>query len=163
MAQSREASDVRQPRLKSGAIELGIAGALNVIETSTSGLIAIRAARFHSAPNGMWAGEVALGFSHRNSLNSVDIQGVLSWQRELGGGSAYPFIAVGAGLRQEWLGSFRQARYPVGFNLGLRNLISNRVGLRTEYWFRRVLGDPVANFSEHRLVLGLSLFVKNSQ
>ena len=162
-AQEGETSTERQPHLRSGAIELGFGGALTVIEGTTSGMIFIRAAGFQSFLSSLWAGELAVGLSHRNSLNSLDIQGAINWQKELGGGSTYPFVAIAGGLRQEWLGSFRQARFPIGINLGLRNLISSRVGIRTEYWFRRILGDPVANFSEHRLVLGLSLFVNNSQ
>jgi len=30
-----------------------------------------------------------------------------------------------------------------------------------EYRFRRILGDPVEDFSEHELVVGVSIFLRN--
>ena len=70
-------------------------------------------------------------------------------------------IALAAGVRQEWLGSFREDRYPVGLHLGARFLLGDRVAARLEYRYDRFLGDPVADFDEQRLVFGLSLLLRN--
>jgi hypothetical protein len=49
----------------------------------------------------------------------------------------------------------------VGLGAGVLLLTSPGAGLRIEYRFQRVLQDPVADFSEQRLLLGLSLFLRN--
>ena len=121
-----------------------------------------RVGRFMPAPAGLIGIEMDLAFMHVNSLSILDIQPMVSWQKALGESAAYPFFALAGGVRQEWLGSFRQVRYPVGVSLGLRNLITNRIGIRTEYRFRRILGDPVANFSEHMVVLSIAILFRNS-
>jgi hypothetical protein len=61
------------------------------------------------------------------------------------------------------LGSFSQARYPVGLALSARVLFDARVAMRVEYRFRRVLNDPVADFTEHRVLTGLSLLLRNTE
>ena len=149
-------------RLKSGAIELGFAGALTVVEGSSSATASTRVGGFVPAPAGLIGLEVDFAFTHINSLSILDIQPMISWQKALGKSAVYPFLAVAAGVRQEWLGSFQQVRYPVGISLGLRNLITNRIGVRTEYRFRRILGDPVAKFTEHMIVLGIVILFRNS-
>jgi hypothetical protein len=76
--------------------------------------------------------------------------------------SVVPFIALGGGVRQEWIGSFSRLRYLAGTDIGVRALMGNRAAIRAEYSFRRVLHDPVADFSEHRIMLGISILFRNS-
>ena len=151
------------PYLRAGAIELGLSGSITVIEGISRAAVTVRTGTFTQVPGGLAGIEMELSYSHVSSLDWIDLQGNLSLQRAWGQSSAYPYIALGGGLRQEWLGSFRQVRYPVGFNLGLRALVGQQAALRAEYKFRRILHDPVSNFSEHQLVVGLSIFFKNSR
>jgi len=147
--------------LKSGAIEVGLAGSLMVVEGNSRTTLAARTGVFKSARRDLWGFETELAYSHVNALNWLDWEGLLSWQRALKKTSVYPFIALGGGLRQEHLGSFSQARYPLGLNFGIRALLAPQAAIRVEYKFRRILHDPVANFSEHHIVVGLSIFFKN--
>ena len=93
----------------------------------------------------------------------VHHQASLWAQRVLGELPIYATLSAGGGVRQERLGSFRQARYPLGFGLGLRMLAGERAGARIEYRYRRILDDPVRDLSEHQLRVGLSLYLRNSR
>jgi len=148
--------------LKSGAVELGLAGSMTIVEGSTRITLAARTGIFKSAWRGLLGFETELAYSHVNALNWLDWEGLLSWQQALKKSSIYPFVALGGGLRQEHLGSFSQVRYPLGLNLGTRTLLTPQAAIRVEYKFRRILHDPVANFSEHHIVVGLAIFFKNS-
>ncbi len=86
----------------------------------------------------------------------------ISVHHRLGESGLYAYAAAGGGVRQEWLGSFREARYPVGASLGLRALLDARAAARIEYRYRRVLDDPVADYSEHVALVGLSLLFRNA-
>ena len=147
--------------LKSGAIEIGLAGSMTIVEGSTRTTLAARTGVFKSAGRGLWGFETELAYSHVNALNWLDWEGLLSWQFALKKSSIYPFVALGGGLRQEHLGSFSQVRYPLGLNLGMRSLLAPQAAIRVEYKFRHILKDPVANCSEHQIVVGLSIFFKN--
>src|SRR5207249_7343046 len=135
-----------------GAIELGLAGSVTSVEGSTRGVIALRGGTFSLSRAGLTGAEAEVLYSHVGSLDQMDLEGNLSLQRAAGESPAYPFLAAAGGVRQEWLGSFRQARYPVGFNLGVRYLVAERGGFRVEYRYRRVLRDPVAEFTEHQVL-----------
>ena len=82
-----------------------------------------------------------------SSLDVYDLGIQGTWQRRLGQTGNYPFVGLGVGVRSEDIGSFRQTRYPVGFGLGLRTLFGQRAAIRVEYAFRRIMNDPVADFS----------------
>jgi hypothetical protein len=148
--------------LKSGAIEAGLAGSMTIVEGNSRITLAARTGVFKSAGRGLWGFETELAYSRVNALNWLDWEGLLSWQFALKKSAIYPFVALGGGLRQEHLGSFSQVRYPLGLNLGTRTLLAPQAAIRIEYKFRRILHDPVANFSEHHVVVGLSIFFKNS-
>ena len=98
-------------------------------------------------------------YSTQQSLDELGLEAAVGWLPARG--QVLPFVAVAGGVRQEWIGSFRETRYPVGFDAGARLLLSPRVGLRGEYRFRRMLDDPVADFSEHRVLMGISVFWNN--
>jgi len=149
------------PQLRPGAIEVGIAGALTSIEGSTAATVALRTGTFRPVRQGLGGGEIDVSYTRLGDLDVIDLEGALSWTRPYGRTACYPWVAVAGGVRQEWLGSFRQVRYPVGFNLGLRQLASDNAAFRIEYRFRRVLEDPVAEYTEHQARVGLSLLLRN--
>jgi len=151
------------PRLHPGAIELGVTGSLVSVAGSTSAALALRGGCFRGAGSGLAGWEAELGYNHLQSLDTVELEAGVSWQRAMGEGATWPFASIGGGLRQERLGSFRTARYPVGFALGVRTLFGERVALRVEYRYRRVLNDPVADFHEHQARTGLSLLLHNAE
>jgi hypothetical protein len=159
LAQAHDSSAVL---INPGAIELGLAGSMAIVEGSSRTTFAIRAGFFKSAPRGLFGFEMNLSYSHVNALDGLDIEGALSWQTKLGKSAVHPFLALGGGLRQEKLGAFHQLRYPVGLNLGVRALIAPQAAIRGEYKFRRILHDPVANFSAHQVLVGLSLLFNNA-
>lgn len=147
--------------LQPGAIEVGVTGSLTAIEGNANATVSIRTGTFFTLATGLAGIDLEIGYSHVKSLNLLDVQSNLSWQIKFARSPVYPFIAVGGGLRQEWLGSFQQIRYPVGLSLGLRILLSQSAGIRFEYRFRRIFHDPVSDFTEQKLILGVSLFLKN--
>lgn len=155
------------PRLHSGAVEVGLAGSLVSVEGGTRSTLAVRGGIFVGGTSGVAGGlagfEVEVGYNHQRALDTVDLDCSASWQRALGAANIYPFASIGGGLRQEHLGSFSQARYPVGLALGLRTLFGARAAVRFEYRYRCVLNDPIANFTEHRAMTGISLLLRNAE
>ena len=109
----------------------------------------------------MGEAEVKTGFAHVRSLDSWDLEGIVSWNYRIGDTGNYAYGSVGGGLRHESVGSFNLTRYPLGFGLGFRALVARAAGIRIEYQFRRILNDPVSDFSEHQILLGVSLFFNN--
>ena len=151
------------PRLRPGAIEIGLAGSLVSVAGSAHASLTLRAGGFRGVGLGLAGFEVELGYNHVRALDTADLGGDVSWQRAVGTMSIYPFVALGGGLRQETLGSFSQALYPVGFALGLRALTGPGAAVRVEYRYRRILNDPVADFSEHQVLVGVSILLRNSE
>ena len=149
------------PQLRQGCVELGIAGSLLHVEETTRADVMLRGGTFAALGRGRLGGEMEMGYGHTSELDVLDLLWNVSWQMPLGAGTVWPGIAVSAGVRQEWLGSFREDRYPVGLHLGVRFLLGDRAGVRLEYRYDRFLDDPVANFDEQRLVFGLSLLLRN--
>jgi len=148
-------------RLNSGAIEVGVAGSVVSTAGSTHGLVTLRSGMFFRGGPGLTGGEIALSYDHVNALDILDAEGAISWQPRLEGTTAFPFISLHGGIREEWIGSFSQWNVPVGASVGVRMLFGPHAGIRTEYSFRRLLRDPVANYNEHRALIGLSLFFRN--
>ncbi|MDZ7360431.1 MAG: hypothetical protein ONB46_06850 [candidate division KSB1 bacterium] len=158
LAQAHDSSAIS---IKPGAMELGLDGSMTIVEGSSRTTLAIRAGFFTMAPRGLFGFETSLSYSHLNALDWLDMEGALSWQTKFGNSTVYPFLALGGGFRHEWLGSFRQIRYPLGLNSGIRALVASQAAFRAEYKFRRILHDPVENFSEHQIVIGISILLKN--
>ena len=155
------AAAAEAPRLRAGAIEVGLSGSLTSVEGSRRSILALRAGSFLRAFSGLAVFEAEVGYHHQRSLDEVELQGAVAWQHALGRSAIHPFVALGGGVRQEWLGSFSEARYPVGFALGVRALFDVRAAMRVEYRYRRVFRDPVADFTEHEALVGLSLLFRN--
>ncbi len=158
-----EAARADAPVLHAGAIEVGLGATLTSVEgvTHWSGLA--RCGTFVPLGAGLAGLEAEIRYARTRSLHVVDLGGALSWQHALGSGGLSAYGALAGGLREEVLGSFRQARYPVGVNVGVRALAGDRAGVRAEYRFRRVLNDPVSDTTEHEILVGLSLFFRNTR
>ena len=151
----------RLPTLHTGAVELGVAGSMTTVEGVVTGSFSIRSGMFREVGYGVWSAEIGFGYLHVQSLDATQFDGMIMWQHRVGATGNYPFVALGGGVRHEEIGSFGQSRYPLGVGVGLRSLFGQRAGLRVEYQYRRILNDPVADFSEHHIVLGLSVFFRN--
>ncbi len=149
--------------INTGAIELGVAGALTNVEGIQTGTLRVRTGMFAERLNGLVGAEVGAGYSHVSSLDRFDLSAAVSWGKKWGRSGNYPYVSLVAGWRQEEVGSFSHGRYPVGFGIGMRSLVGRRAGFRVEYGYRRVLNDPVADFNEHEITIGLSIFFRNSQ
>jgi hypothetical protein len=98
-----------------------------------------------------------------SDLDVLDLEAGLSGYLRLGDANAWAFLGVSAGLRQEWIGSFSDDLYPVGLDVGLKLLASRTAAGTLSYQYRRVMGDPVSDFNEHRLLIGLSVFFRNAK
>ncbi len=148
-------------RLHSGAIEVGVAGSLTTVEGQSRATVALRCGSFMGTRIGLIGGEIEPAYSHVSALDTYEVQVGLTWQAAPGARPPHVFLAIGGGVRQEHLGSFSDVRYPVGCGVGLRLLIGPRAAFRSEYRYRRVLHDPVADFSEHQVLVGLSAIFRN--
>lgn len=149
------------PEIHPRAWEIGVSGSASRIEDTTASTLLLRAARFAAAGAGRAALEAEVAWTHLGPLDELQMGGSLAWLAHPRPGPAYPFLAVAGGVRQEWLGSFRLARYPVGADVGLRLLAGTGALLRIEYRWRRVLNDPVADFTEQQVMTGVSLLLGN--
>lgn len=147
--------------IRGGAVALGAAGAFTSVEGSTAGSFGITAAYFLAARGLTLSLGAGWDYAHVSDLDLVEVGVSVAAMRRIGESSAYPFVALGGGVRQEWVGSFRQARYPLGFDVGLQALVSAAASFAVTYEFRRVLDDPVSDFSEHRVVVGLAVLFRN--
>lgn len=153
---ARASAEVHQ--LAPGVTELGLGGTFVSVEGSSTAEFELRLGRFFTAPGAsLWNVEAQLGYARVLELDRLDTGLSLGWTPILKDSPLHPFLAVGLGLRQEWLGSFSQARYPVGIDVGCRAMAGRRVLVRAEYRFRRLMADPVEDFDEHRFLMGLSL------
>lgn len=155
------AQGAETPVLRAGSVESGISGALKIVEGSTTASIALDGSYFMHAPGGLASATAEIGYSHVNELDLLDVSALVAWTRRIGTTSLYPYLALGGGVRQEWIGSFEDVRYPVGFDVGLRALASPRADLRVNYRLRRVLDDPVEDFTEHEIRVGIALLFRN--
>ncbi len=149
--------------IRPGTIEVGFAGSLTAIEGAPHTVALVRVGRFASLGHGLLEVEGELGYTHVSGLDLMNIEAGLSYQRRLAREAIYPYVAFGGGPRQEWIGSFRDVRYTVRAGLGVRLLAGERAATRIEYRVRRVLHDPVADFTEHQVLIGLSLLLHNAR
>jgi len=144
--------------LHAGAVEAGLAGSLTVSQGVSNATIFLRGMIFRDVGKKNLLGiGLESGYAHIRSLDQVDVQATIAWQRKTLR-AAHLFVLIGGGLRQEFVGSFQQSRFPLGFNLGVRNMLSPSAALRFEYSFRRFFSDPISNFFEHRFIAGISIF-----
>lgn len=150
------------PQISTGAVELGIGASFTSVSGSSRGTVALRLGTFATGPQGVGNAEFEVGYSRSPGVDVLDLGLAFGALSRPGGGTMYPYASVAGALRQEWIGSFKQARWPVGFDLGIRFLTGRRTIFRVEYRYRRVLKDPVADFTEHGFMSGISLLLRNA-
>ena len=150
------------PEIVHGAVELGIGASFTSVSGSSRGTVALRFGTFAAGAKGLGNAEMEVAYSRSPGVDVLDLGIALGGLSRPGGGTMYPYANVAGALRQEWIGSFKQARWPVGFDLGIRFLTGRRALFRVEYRYRRVLKDPVADFTEHSFMSGISLLLRNA-
>lgn len=150
------------PQLGPEAWELGFSGSLSGVEGTTRATVALSGGR--NFPAGGWRLQpgAEVSYSHLRSLDLVQGLAVAAAHVPLSKRAAWPFFGVAGGARVDWIGSFREVRYPVGGLAGVKLLLSNSTLVRTDFRLLRVLGDPVEDFTEWELRVGLSLLLGNS-
>lgn len=151
-----------EARLRGGAVELELSGSLTSVEDVVTTSAALGLRRYVTWSRLLVGLGVSTAFARVSDLDRVDVQFNGAGFYRLKKTSSYAFAGFGGGLRQEWLGSFGQTRYPLGVDVGLKALFGDRVAVTTSYQYRRILRDPVSDFSEHRLSTGISLLFNNS-
>jgi hypothetical protein len=150
-----------EPGLAPGTIEVGLAGASTTVNGSTNVTAALRSGSFLGIGRAQLLGyEAEVAYTRIRDLDRLDVFGNLAWLFPVGSPVLLPSIGFSGGLRQEWLGSFSNARGRLGATLGLRTLASRRVAARVEYRFVRLF-DSQADFNEHEVVFGLSILFRN--
>lgn len=149
------------PEILPFAWEVGVSAAATRVEKTTASTVVLRAGRFLPAGDGRAIVEGELDYVHLGPLDELEAGASLGWLAHPRPGPFFPFVALAGGVRQEWLGSFRLARYPAGVNFGVRWLAGPDALVRVEYRWRRVLNDPVADFDEHQILSGVSLLLGN--
>ncbi|MCK5406388.1 MAG: hypothetical protein KAJ37_02990 [Candidatus Krumholzibacteria bacterium] len=149
--------------IANGAWELGFTGSVVSREGAVNSTLAVFTNRFWTTSVVALSAGGVMAYSRVSDLDRVDLEGLFAVYRQLEGSTAFGFVGVGGGLRQEWVGSFSQARYPLGLDVGIKALVSRRAAVTVAYQYRRMLNDPVADFSEHRFVTGISLFIHNDK
>ncbi len=152
------ASAEREPRtIDAGTNELGLAASTVSVEGSTHASLALRFGTFLGAPRGAFGLEAETGWTHVRSHDALDVLGSIAWAFRAGKSALHPFAGVIGGVRQEWLGSFRESRYPLGAAVGARVVVAEHAAIRAEWRGVRVLDDPVRDPFEHRMILGVSI------
>jgi hypothetical protein len=147
--------------LRAGAVEAAANGSFTRVEGTSSASMGL--AGGYIARVGAVAVRLRGGFDYARvaELDRVDFYGAAHVLRRIASSSAYPYVGVAGGMRQEWVGSFSQSRYPLGVDAGLTALVSASAAVGIGYEFRRVFDDPVSNYNEHRVVFGLSILFRN--
>jgi hypothetical protein len=151
----------QEEKIDSGAVELGIAGALMSVEGHTQRSLLLRVGSFRGLPLGLLGFEGEIGHHHVHELDRLDLLGTIAWVFSFSESSVHPYAFASGGIRQEWIGSFRQSRVPLGGGIGLRMLTHSRAGVRVDYRALRITDDPVDDSTEHQVSVGLSLFFRN--
>ena len=149
--------------IRPGAVELGISGSFTSVEGTTTSRFGIGLGQYRT-PGGVairYAGVVT--HQRVSDLDVLDFEAGLAAYLRMGDANAWGFVGVAGGLRQEWIGSFSDDLYPVGVDVGMKLLAGAVAAGTISYQYRRVLGDPVSDFDEHRVVVGLSIFFRNAE
>ncbi len=147
--------------IRPGVIETGAAGSLVSVEGVSAGDISLRGGIFTGLLPGLIEVEFSASFMHVSSLDEFSLEGFLGLHRQIGKSRNYFFASFGGGLRYEDIGSFDHTRYTLGIGTGFKCNLVERAGIRVEYQMRRILNDPIANYSEHKIMAGLSIFFRN--
>ena len=130
--------------IRGGAMELNVGGDLAYVEDVTDIHLNVQGYYFFATHGGVAAAGLESGYFHQRNNDAVELQGLLSWQRMPVRRSYHWFAAIGGGLRQEWAGSFSQARFPLGIDAGLRLLPSLSSAVKIDLSFSETLQRSAA-------------------
>jgi hypothetical protein len=146
-----------------GVVGLGATGAFTSVEGATSGSFGLEGAYFTGL--GAFRPRFAVGVGYRRvaDLDALDVEASVGLMRRIGHSSAHPFVAAAGGVRQEWIGSFSDGRFPLGFDVGLTTLASPSAAFTAAYRFRRLLDDPVSDYNEHTVAFGVTILFHNTR
>jgi hypothetical protein len=148
------------PVIYPGTVELGLSLALVSLEGETHSSFGVRLGKFQGASDGLIGYEAGISDTRGDGVHVIDYDGELSWSRPLQPG-IYPFLAAGGGWRTTRVNGTKGTSYPVGGAIGFRALVGERAALRAEYRYRRVMDDPVADFSENQVWVSFSVLFAN--
>jgi len=157
---ARSPGEGEEKILRPGTVELGVCGLLSSVDGTVEARFGLRGGTFLEAPSGLWGAEAEAAYATVRSLHQLDLEASFSWGGQVGTQGFFPFVAIGGGLRLETLGSYRQTLVPVGATVGVRMLATESAGIRLDVKVRRVLNDPVKDFTEVNLALGISFFLQ---
>jgi hypothetical protein len=143
-----------------GSIELGISGLLTSVEGTVQAKIGLRGGTFFNVPFGLGGAEVEVSYAHVRSLHQVDLEGNISWGAPVVADGIFPYLGLAGGLRFERLGSYHQTLVPLGATVGLKMLVTESAAVRIDFKIRRLLNDPVQDFTEINVAVGFSLFLR---
>src|SRR4029434_544344 len=115
--------------------------------------IFLRTGSFLGLPKGLFGFEGEVAHHHVHDLDRLDLLGSVAWVLGIPNTSVHPFAFASGGIRQEWIGSFKQSRIPIGGGIGVRALEGSRVGFRLDYRALRITDDPVEDYTEHQVSL----------
>jgi hypothetical protein len=147
--------------LRAGAVEVGASGSFTSVEGTSSAALGLHAGYFVPVARERLRLRLGCAYSRVSELDRLDFFAAAHLLHRVASSSAYPYVGAVAGLRQEWIGSFSQSRYPVGFDAGMTALLGASAAFGVAYEFRRSLDDPVSDYNEHRVVFGLSVLFRN--
>ena len=159
LAPAARAAGRGDPRLRGGEFELGAAGSIVTVEGSSQSTWALRAGRFFASSPGLFQAEVETAWSHLRDDDVLDATAAVGWTSRAGQGPLWPYVAAVGGWRQEWLGSFRETRFPVGGALGVRVMITDGADLRVEWRGMEILDDPSGRPFEQRVSMGVAMLL----
>jgi hypothetical protein len=149
--------------LRSAAVEIGLSGAFSSVEGASTALFGLRAGQYRRAGSIPFTYSAGIAYHHVSDADELELEAALAAVGRIGDSSAFALAGVAGSLRQEWVGSFSQDRYAVGVDLGVKFLASASAAGTIAYQYRRVLGDPVSDFNEHRVTVGLSVLFRNAK
>ena len=149
---------VAVPALRSGHSEAGLSGSLTHSDGATNVDLALHGAKFRGRGPWLVGAELELGWSHRRQSDLGELlfvpQATRAWSED---SAVWPYVGVIVGWRQQWLGSFEDARFPVGATIGVRILTSENSAIRIGYRTARLFDDPVGDLWEQQVRWGASL------
>ena len=151
LATAAGAEDDGLATIQPGAWELGFNGSFLSREGSATSTFEVFTNRFWMPGGVPVSAGGSIGYARVSDLDRADLEAAAAAYKRLTESTAYAYIGVAGGLSQEWIGSFSQARYPIGFDMGIKALVSRRAAITVSYKFRRLLNDPVADYNEHKI------------
>lgn len=143
--------------LASGTWELGVNASFVSRSGATNADVAVFTNRYWAIRDIPVSAGARFGYGRVSDLDRIDVEASVAAYRNLPGSTAFVYAGIAGGIRQEWVGSFAQARFPLGVDAGLKALASRHAAVSVAYQYRRLLDDPVADFDEHRIVAGISI------